>query len=81
MKQPTTNCMQYSKYFSNNTNWSHSLDFLLKKEYPPQCTACDYRLTVKHILFDGVTVIKSRNRHLYVNSFKGLFVIIVIKIV
>ena len=38
--------------------------FLLKKEDPPQCVACDCRLTVKH---------KFRNRHFNVNSFKEVF--------
>ena len=47
--------------------------FLLKKEDPPQCIACDCCLTVKHILFDCVDFIESRNRHFIVNSFKELF--------
>ena len=47
--------------------------FLLKGEDPPQCVACDCHLTVKHILFDGVNFIETRNRHFIVNSFKELF--------
>ena len=47
--------------------------FLLKGEDPPQCIACDCHLTVKHILFDCVDFIESRNRHFNVNSFKELF--------
>ena len=47
--------------------------FLLKGEDPPQCKACDCHLTVKHILFDCVDFIESRNRHSNVNSFKELF--------
>ena len=39
----------------------------------PQCTACDCQLTVKHILFECVDFIESRNRHFSVNSFKELF--------
>ena len=42
-------------------------------EDPPQCTACDCHLTGKHILFNGVDFIESRNRHFNVNSFKELF--------
>ena len=44
--------------------------FLLKKEHPPQCIACDGCLTVKHILSDCVDFIESRNRHFNVNNFK-----------
>ena len=47
--------------------------FLLKKEDPPQRIACDCRLTVKHILFEYVHFIESRNRDFNVNSFKELF--------
>ena len=47
--------------------------FLLKVKDPPQCTACDYQLTVKHILFECVDFIESRNRHFSVNSFRELF--------
>ena len=47
--------------------------FLLKGEDPPQCTACDCQLTVKHILFECVDFIESRNRHFSVNSFRELF--------
>ena len=50
------------------THW-----FLLQKEEPPRCIAYDFRLTVKHILFDCVNFIDSRNRHCNVNSFKELF--------
>ena len=45
--------------------------FLLKGEDPPQCTAFDCQLTVKHILFECVDVIESR--HFSVNSFRELF--------
>ena len=54
-----------------NSHLTHR--FLLKGEDPPQCIACDRRLTVKHILFDCVDFIESRNRHFNVNSFKGFF--------
>ena len=47
--------------------------FLLKGEEPPQCIACDCQLTVKHILFDCVDIIESRNRHFNVDAFKELF--------
>ena len=47
--------------------------FLLKGEDPPQCIACDCQLTVKHILFECVDFIESRNRHFSVNSFRELF--------
>ena len=47
--------------------------FLSKKEDPPQCAACDCHLTVKHILFDCVDFIESRDRHFNVNIFKVLF--------
>ena len=47
--------------------------FLLKGEDPPQCIACDCQLTVKHILFDCVDFIESRNRHFNVDTFKELF--------
>ena len=47
--------------------------FLLKGEDPPQCIACDCQLTVKHILFDCVDFIGSRNRHFNVDTFKELF--------
>ena len=47
--------------------------YLLKEEDPPQCIACDCHLTVKHVLFDCVDFIESRNRHFNVNSFKELF--------
>ena len=40
--------------------------FLLKREDPPQCIACDCQLTVKHILFDCVDFIES-------STFKELF--------
>ena len=43
--------------------------FLLKKEYPLQCIACDCRLTIKHIHFDCVDSIEIRNRHFNVNFF------------
>ena len=54
-----------------NHSFIHS--FLLKGEDPPQCTACDCQLTVKHILFECVDFIVSRNRHFSVNSFRELF--------
>ena len=47
--------------------------FLLKGEDPPQCIAIDCQLTVKHILFDCVDFIESRNRHFNVDIFKELF--------
>ena len=47
--------------------------FLLKGGNPPKCIACDCHLTVKHILFDCVDFVESRNRHFSVNSFKELF--------
>ena len=50
-----------------------TLCFPLKGEDPPQCTACDCQLTVKHILFECNDFIESRNRHFSVNSFKELF--------
>ena len=45
-----------------------------KKESPPQSIACDCCLTIKHILFDFVDFIETRNSHFNVNSFKELFV-------
>ena len=45
--------------------------FLLKGEDPPQCTACDCQLTVKHVLFECVDFIESRNRHFSVNIALG----------
>ena len=47
--------------------------FLLKKEDPPKCIACDCRLTVKHIFVECVFFIESGNRHINVDSFKKLF--------
>ena len=47
--------------------------FLLKGEDPPQCIACDCELTIKHILFECVDFIESRNRHFNVDTFKELF--------
>ena len=47
--------------------------FLLKEEDPLQCIACDCQLTVKHIFFDCVDFIESRNRHFNVDTFKALF--------
>ena len=47
--------------------------FLLKGEDPPQCIVCACHLTVKHILFDCVDFIESKNIHFNVNSFKELF--------
>ena len=47
--------------------------FLLKGEDPPQCIACDCQLTVKHILFECVDFIESRNRHFNVDTFRELF--------
>ena len=44
--------------------------FLLKGEDPPQYIAFYCHLTVKHILFDCVGFIESRNRHFNINSFK-----------
>ena len=51
----------------------HFHSFLWKKEDPPQCINCNCRLTVKHILFDCVDFIKTRNKHFNENSFKDLF--------
>ena len=45
--------------------------FLVKGEDPQQCIACDCQLTVKHISFDCVDFIESRNRHFNVDTFKG----------
>ena len=45
---------------------------LVKKEDPPQYTAWDSCLTVKHILFDWVDFIESGNKHITVNSCKEL---------
>ena len=47
--------------------------FRLKGEDPPKFTACDCQLTVKHILFECIDFIESRNRHFSVNSFRELF--------
>ena len=58
---------------SRSSHTHLTLCFLLKGEDPPQCTACDCQLTVKHILFECVDFIESRNRHFSVNSFKELF--------
>ena len=56
---------------NDHTYLTHS--FLLTKIDPPQCIACDFRLTIKHILFDCVDFLVSRNNHFYVDSFKVLF--------
>ena len=47
--------------------------FLLTREDPNQCTARDCHLAVKHILFDCIYFIESRNRHFNVYSFNELF--------
>ena len=51
---------------------THLIHFLLLRK-PSQCTACDWCLTVKHILFDFVDFTASRNIHFKVNSVKELF--------
>ena len=47
----------YTRIRIGHTHLTHCL--LLKGEDPPQCKACDCRLTVKHILFDCVDFIES----------------------
>ena len=49
-----------------HTHLTHS--FLLQKEDPRQCVACDHQQTVKHILFGWVDFIESRNRRFDVKS-------------
>ena len=61
----------YFILYHGHTHFTHC--FLLKKEDPPQCIVCDCRLTVKHIFFEFVDFIESRNRHFNVNCFKELF--------
>ena len=46
---------------------------LLIKNTSFEVTACDCQLTVKHILFECVDFIESRNRHFSVNSSRELF--------
>ena len=57
----------------NGVDKSLFVDDLGKGEDPPRCTACDCQLTVKHILFECVDFIESRNRHFSVNNFRELF--------
>ena len=63
------------KSFSKNKNWPYSLDSLLPFEKRPSKV---YRLllslTVKHLYFNVLIFIESRNRHFHVTSFKDIFV-------
>ena len=48
-------------------------NFLMKKEEPPFCFACDSNFTVKHILLECADFTLIRNKHFKANDLQDLF--------
>ena len=51
--------------------FTHS--FLLKKEEPPVCVACNTTITVKHILIECAAFLESRKKYFHERHMYSLF--------
>ena len=75
-----TNCYhsvrQGKKTVLNRQHIGHSYlthSFLLKKEEPPICVACNAVITVKHILIECANLVKVRKKYSEERSLYSLF--------
>ena len=75
-----TNCehfvIQEKKTVLNRLHIGHSYfthSFLLKKEEPPVCVACNTTISVKHILIECADLVEVRKNYFVERSLHSLF--------